>query len=34
MKKNILLDQVKYPADLRKLNKKDLKKLAKELEKS
>ena len=31
MKKNILLDQVKYPSDLRKINKKDLKQLANEL---
>jgi len=31
MKKNNLLDQIKYPVDLRKLNKKDLKELAKEL---
>ena len=31
MKKNNLLDQIKYPVDLRKLSKKDLKELAKEL---
>ena len=31
MTKKNLLDQVKYPTDLRKLNKEDLKQLAKEL---
>ena len=31
MKNEKLLDQVKYPADLRKLNKEELKQLAKEL---
>ena len=31
MTKTDLLDQVKYPVDLRKLNKEDLKQLAKEL---
>ena len=31
MSKKELLDKIKYPADLRKLNKKDLKELAKEL---
>ena len=33
MEKNNLLDQIKYPSDLRELNKEDLKKLAKELRK-
>ena len=31
MNKKNLLDQVKYPADLRKFNKEDLKQLAREL---